>query len=60
MSDDPRLAAVEAELMSVCSDGNSDIRRVALAVLAAADKADPIRLASPLLRRLNAQRGRKS
>ena len=55
MTEDPRLAAVIAELRSVCSDGNADVRRVALAVLAAADKADPIRLMSPLLHRLRVQ-----
>ena len=38
-TDDPRLGPVMSELEVVCSDGNADVRRVAQAVLDAADRA---------------------
>jgi hypothetical protein len=50
MTGDPRLVAVMAELESVCSDGNSDVRRVALAVLRVADAQD----AGPAVARVQA------
>lgn len=41
--EDPRLCPVMAELEIICSDGNSDVRCVALAVLRIADAHDPER-----------------
>lgn len=41
-----RLDAVVAAISSVCSDGNSDARRVAQDALAAADAVDPLRVPS--------------